>query len=115
MKKFTPALLALLLSIVAVTATTGCEAFKPQVDRQTYSAVNDTFITAVTVLNQARLAGEFDDAEWNDDVLPLIELGNDLLDDYDAATKAEVPAEPILIQVSTVLERLQPYIARANE
>jgi len=114
MKTLRPILFALLFSLLAVAATPGCENLQ-QNDRQTYAAVNDSFIAAVQVLNEARVSGEFNDEEWNDDILPLIELGNDLLNDYNDATKNDVPAEPILVQISTVLDRLQPYVEQTTD
>lgn len=102
----------LMLLVAAATLMPGCGNTTP---RQDFAAVNDAYIATVQTLLVARETGEFTEEEWQDDIVPLINLGNDLLNDYDEATQADVPADQTLLQINNVLRRLQPYLVRADE
>lgn len=83
--------------------------------RQQFAQVNDAYIATVQVLLEARAADVFTEEEWETEVLPLLRLGDNLLDQYDAATLAGVEAGPLLNQVIVVLDKLRPYLVRARE
>lgn len=107
MRRATP-ILAILM-VFALLA--GCAS----TPRERYSDVNDTFIAAVTTLNDAKRSGVFSDEEWNDDIVPLIRAGNELLREYDAATEAGAETDSVAQRLSRVLARLQPYIVEATQ
>jgi hypothetical protein len=105
-------LICLLLVIASVPlASAGCSAFQTS-PRQGYAEVNDAFIAATTVLIAARDTKAITEEEWNKVVLPLINLGNDLLIQYDAVTEVGVDGTNILLQVNQVLTALEPFVAR---
>jgi hypothetical protein len=97
-------LLALLLTVAMV----GCHA----TPRERYAQVQDTFITAVEVALAARAAGEISEEDWANTVHPLIVLGSDLLDEYDARTAAGEPAELVAAEVRHVMAQLAPFLER---
>lgn len=99
-------LLALVLSL-----TVGCSP-KPEVQ---YAQVNDTFIATTQALIEAREDGRFDAETWEDDILPLIEVGDILLDEYHAAVAADLPTDSVLERIRRVLGKLEPYLTRALE
>lgn len=101
-------LLPLLLVVVMLVG--GCAS----TPREQYANVNDSFIAAVSTLTDAKTAGVFSDEEWNEDIVPLIRLGDTLLDEYDAATDADMPTEPITTRLQRVLTELQPFIIEAT-
>ena len=98
-----------LAGLLAVLLIAGCAS----TPREQYAQVNDTFIAAVGTLTDARSQGVFDDETWSDDIVPLIKLGDTLLDEYDAATEADMPTESVTQRLQTVLQRLQPHITQA--
>lgn len=103
MRKFLP-----LLLIVALVA--GCAS----TPRERYAQAQDSYIAAVQTLIDARQAGVFDQETWREDILPVVNLGNDVLDQYDAATSAGQPAENLNHRLQSVLRTLQPYIVEAT-
>lgn len=103
MRKILP--LLLIAALVAGCAST---------PRERYAQAQDSYIAAVQTLVDARHAGVFDQETWNEDILPAVELGNDLLDQYGAATKAGQPAENLNHRLQNVLRTLQPYIVEAT-
>lgn len=105
MKKQFASLLAVLF---VLSALAGCSS-NP---RQDYAVTNDTFIATVQTLIMARDTGEFTAEEWEEEVLPQINLGNQLLRDYDAATRAGLEGDDLLLRVQQVLVILQPYLNR---
>jgi len=107
---FWGAVLGLALAIFA-TNMVGCSP-KPEVQ---YAQVNDTFIATTQALIEAREDGRFDAETWENDILPLIEVGDILLDEYHAAVAADLPTDSVLDRIRRVLGRLEPYLTRALE
>lgn len=98
-----------LLAIVLLPVVMGACADTP---RERYAQVNDSFIAATSTLVEGRQAGAFDAQQWGEDILPLLEAGNSLVNDYDEATQnGEAPG--IAQQIQGILTALQPYIIQA--
>lgn len=109
MRKHGPSIAFVTLALIVVLLS-GCAS----TPRERYAQAQDSYIAAVQTLVDARRAGVFDQETWNGDILPAIELGNDLLDQYGAATKAGQPADDINQRLQDVLRTLQPYIVEAT-
>jgi len=99
---------AMLLTI-ALGSAGGC-ATTPEAR---YAQVNDTFIAAVQTLNQAKQDGVIDTKTWDSKVLPLINSGNKLLDQYSNAVVTGQPTASIAKQLQQILDALQPYLVKA--
>lgn len=105
MRRFAPILFALLLLLSACAAPG---------TRENYVQVNDAYIAAVENLTQARVQGVFTAEEWEEDILPLINEGDALLDEYDALTEYGFDAPHVVEDLKQVLQRLRPYIVKTE-
>jgi hypothetical protein len=103
MKRSVGPMLALLLLVCTIT---GCAS----TPREQYAQVQDAYISTVTVLLEARSTGEIDEDTWQQDVVPLINLGDQALDQYGAATQSGNDPTPALITVRDVLAKLRPFV-----
>lgn len=83
--------------------------------REQYVNVQDAFITSVESLNEARDHGEFTEEEWQEDIRPWINLGDEALDEYDAATKAGQPTDHAESKLRRAYDKLAPFVQRASE
>ena len=99
------------LILVATLTVAGCQ--EPGT-RAHYVEQQDNFITATQALISARHAGEFTQEEWEEDVLPFINLGDALLDDYDRATADGETTVHIREGLAYVLRQLRPLIVRVD-
>lgn len=108
----TPVVLILCFVAIATTCATlgGCSSISSP--RDGYATVNDAFIGTVQVLLVARDNGQFTDEEWHTEVLPLINIGDALLDQYDEITRTGHDAEPVLLQIRQILASLRPFVQR---
>lgn len=101
------------IAVWCALAAPGCTtALEVATSPQTYAALNDTFIAGVTVLIAAKKEGEFTDQEWVEDILPVIVLGNDLLEQYDLTRKTRIDTPGLLGKLHEVMTALRPYVAR---
>lgn len=96
----------ILVLLLACTITGGCAS----TPREQYAQVQDAYISTVTVLLEARSTGEIDEDTWQQDVVPLINLGDQALDQYGAATQSGGDPVPALITVRDVLAKLRPFV-----
>lgn len=94
------------LIVVFVIYVAGCA----NTPREQYGQVQDAYIAGVTILLDARTQGEISEEDWQEDILPWINLGDKALDHYDAATQAGVDAGDALTQVRRALQELRPFI-----
>ncbi len=105
MKRSLPALLIVCLLLTL----TGCNG--PQARRQSFAQLNDTYITTVDSLITAYAHGEIDRETYVDDILPVINAGDAVLDGLDAATKAGLDDATYLDQLGIIVTRLTFYAA----
>lgn len=80
--------------------------------REGFIQTQDAYISVVNVLLEARSAGDIDETTWQDDILPLINLGDEALDQYDAETAAGLPGETSLLTIHDILAQLKPYVVK---
>lgn len=92
----------------ALLASPGCAA--TATPRERYARAQDGYIAAVSTLLRARETGAISEETWQADILPLINIGNEALNAYDAATEAGISAEGPLETIRAVLEALAPFL-----
>jgi len=79
-----------------------------------FAQVQDVYIASVTTLTDGYVAGVFTPALWQDTLLPLIDAGDAVLDEYeDAVVTGAVDPKSFIQRLQTVLDKMQPYIIRA--
>lgn len=108
-------LLAAIATAIIIAMTAGCASFGT---REHYAQVQDTYITAVDVLIEHRKAGAISDDDWKDNVLPVIERGDKLLDKYDEATREGALSEARGLGQSIralIRDQLRPLLERFRE
>lgn len=103
-------LLMLLSALVIAAAVTGCAA----TPRERFAQANDTYIAAVSALLDAKAAGAFTEQEWQEDIVPLIQLGDTILDEYDLASRTGADTGSVARRLSDLLARLRPFIIEAT-
>lgn len=98
--------LGFFLLIILTSLLNGCVT-SPTV---TYANVNDSYIATVEVLIDAQVAGKISDEDWLEDVLPLINFGDSLLDTYWEAVQAGLEGEGTLNQITEVTRKLGDFL-----
>lgn len=106
-----PALAIVATFLLTTCIMTGC-ATTP---RGRYAEMQDLYISAVTVLIEARDQGTISPAVWQNEVLPLINLGDKLLDEYAVLTQTGQPTDNVAARLRDVLIRLQPFIVKVRQ
>lgn len=81
------------LSVGVIATQPGCALFNPNatVDDALadYDRANEVYLAAVSFALDARLVGKISIDDWNTQILPLIERGDLLLDDFETAARLE--------------------------
>jgi hypothetical protein len=95
--------------LVVLLALAGCANQQTITPRQTFADVNDTFITAVTVLSNATQTGALSKADAQV-VVPYVVAADKLIDAYDAATKAGLDGSGVLDQIKAALIKIAPFV-----
>jgi len=96
--------------VLTLTLLAGCASTPLETAVQTQDAYNG----AVTVLIEARTVGVIDEETWQEEVLPLINAGDQALDLYKARIDAGLSGDSALRQVADVLTALTPFIRLAQ-
>lgn len=99
--------------IVLAGIVVGCAMSVKPTPRQSYSSLNDTFISGVTILTAAGQSGAMSEKELTA-VVPYVVATDKLLDAYDAATKAGLDGGTILDQIKAALTEIAPYVEKAQ-
>jgi len=81
--------------------------------RESYADANELFNLTVSRLLAERGESISED-EWQEEVLPLINLADSLLDAYGVATRAGRDGEFALSELSNVLQALQKYLVETR-
>lgn len=97
--------LALLIGAVALSAPAGCTDPVAWTPEAKLLAARDTFTATVNVLTTAIDAGQFSDKEAQE-ILLIAQVGQRLLDSYDAALELGQPTSELLGQLNIVLREL---------
>lgn len=86
-------LLCGVLSAGVIATQPGCALFNPNatVDDALadYDRANEVYLAAVSFAVDARLVGKIGMERWNTEILPLIERGDLILDDFETAARLE--------------------------
>ena len=85
--------------------------------RGKYAQMNDSFISITEILVEAKNTGLITPEEWKETIVPSLKLASDLLDQYDAATKAgdDGVRKTVLERFGDVMRILRPFVIRATE
>lgn len=97
---------ALPLVLVLLCLFSGCTT----APRNLYANVNDSYIAVLQGLLEAYDAGKFSNEQWAGDIVPLIVLGDQLLDTYNAATAAGQEAPVSYAHLQEVLVALNQFL-----
>lgn len=98
---------ALPLFLILTMFLGGCSFLE---SREGYADVNDTYITVLEGLLEAQAAGKFSNEQWANDIVPIILLGDQLLDTYNAVTASGGEAPHTLEQLREVLLALNQFL-----
>ena len=83
--------------------------------RQQFATANESYITVLEVLLASKEAGKFTDEKWRTEIVPLIVLGDRLLDQYEiAATVAKKSVEQSAV-ITNITQRLGGVVTQLNK
>lgn len=96
---------SILILVAVLLSASGCAG----TPREQYASLQDTAISAISLLNQARVDGEIDEETWQEDILPQINRAYRLLNELDDLTEAGLSGDTTREKLLDALRRLRSF------